>query len=423
MNLTKNSNSLIKFFVKNNCLNPIRQTKKTNTIFKTLYHEIMSGFSYINSLKHKMKDRFYKLKITDIHNIKQIPKPQTFPANGFPNIVRQHIDEHTLSSLHYSFNLFDRNIDIYFLIEDNNAENLTNTYNTYVDYMLVWLYIVNGYASRHCSPHLKIFIYFTSLMKNIPSTNVEILNEAHVNTAFTRTCPSDSEIVVFRKEEWYKVFIHETFHNFGLDFSDMNNSACHSKILALFPVKSDVNIFESYSECWARIMNVLFCSFTILKDKTNFDEFLINTQFFINIERIYSFFQMVKVLNFMDISYCDLYSKTAYAENIRKTFYKEQTSVLSYYVLTTILINNYQDFLSWCRTNNTSLLQFKKTTSNQHNYCKFIEKKYKSKSLLDDIDCTENLLLKLKKSSRTKKGIRDLGYLVTNLRMSVCELG
>ena len=45
----------------------------------------------------------------------------------------------------------------------------------------------------------------------------------------------------------------------------------------------------------------------------------------------------------------------------------------SYYVIKTILINNYQGLLSWCKTNNFSLLQFKKTLANQMEFCNFID--------------------------------------------------
>ena len=133
-----------------------------------------------------------------------------------------------------------------------------------------------------------MYIYHTSLLKMLPSTNIEILNETHVNTAFTRTCPKDSEIVVFRKEEWFKVFIHETFHNFGLDFSDMELTTCNTKILSIFPVNSDVNLYEAYTEFWARLMNVLFCSYINMKNKNDVDEFLTNAEFFMNFERIFS---------------------------------------------------------------------------------------------------------------------------------------
>ena len=420
MKLTNNSRKLINFFSQQDCLNPQKFNKKTISIFKKLFNEISKSVSYINKLKEQMGNTFYKLKINHITNINQIPKPTTFPANGFPDVIRKQIDDHSLSSLIYKFNLFNRNIQIIFLIEDSNPELLIDTYNTYVDYMLVWLYIVDQYASRNCASELKIYVYHTSLNKILPQTNIQVLDETNVNTAFTRTCPKNSEIIIFRKEEWFKVFMHETFHNFGLDFSDMNNSLCHSKILKLFPVNSEVNLFEAYTEFWARIMNILFCSYINMKNKDNISEFLINVNFLMNVEIIYSFFQMVKILNFMDLSYKNLYAKDGYSESIRKTMYKENTSVLSYYVITLILINNFQDFLSWCQTNNTSLLQFKKTTSSQEKLCEFISKRYKSNRLLDGIDCTEYLLINMKNNV---KGRKNIGYLLTNLRMTLCELG
>ena len=85
-----------------------------------------------------------------------------------------------------------------------------------------------------------------------------------------------------------------------------------------------------------------------------------------------------------------------------------------------ILLNNYQDFLSWCNSNNIAILNFKKTTKNLENFCKFIEKKYKTKNMLDGIECTERLLYRIKNSKRKNK---DLVYLIKNLRMTICELG
>jgi hypothetical protein len=165
--------------------------------------------------------------------------------------------------------MFNRNINIIFITEDDNIETLIDTYNNYVDYMLVWLYIADIYSSKKCVKQLKIFIYHTSLLKILPDTNIEILNQNNVNTGFSRTCPSDSEIVIFRKEEWFKVFIHETFHNFGLDFSSMNVIPCNEMILKLFPVNSEVTLYEAYTEFWARIINALFCSFINMKNKND----------------------------------------------------------------------------------------------------------------------------------------------------------
>lgn len=431
MKFTKESQKLMMFFNKHKCLLDIKQTKTCDNIFKNLFNDVDEAVKYIDSIKKQMGDSFYKLKINEIHNVSNIPKPTTFPPDSFPNLVRKHIDTYSLSSLEYSFQLMGRPINIVFLIEEPNAEPFIDTYNSYVDHMLEWLYIVNQYASRDCASKLSIFVYHTSLTKELPKSAIEILNEHNVNTAFTFSCPENAEIVVFRKEEWFKVFMHETFHNFALDFSDMNNGKCHSKILELFPVKSDVNLYEAYTEFWARIMNVVFCSYfnTRGKKKKNVDQFLTNVEKYMNIEIMYSFFQMIKVLHFMNLEYTQLYEKGTIADNIRKTLYKEDTNVLSYYVITLILIFNYQSFLSWCNKNNTSLLQFKKTEANQIQFCAFIESKYMSPKLLNGIRCVSEVFKKVKvfKTSPSLNKVpsakKEIDYLYNNLRMTLCELG
>jgi hypothetical protein len=417
MKITKECLNLMSFFLKNNCLLPLKQTTTTDKILTKLYNELTNGFKYIQKLKLTSGDQFYKLKVEYITNINQIPKPKTFSQKAFPSKIRKHIDEFSIGLLSYNFNLFERNINILFVIENGDLKKLIKMYNDYVDYMLVWLYIVNMYSSKKCVKQLKIFIYHTTLLKILPESNISILDNYNVNTAFTRTCPSNSEIVVFRKEEWFKVFIHETFHNFGLDFSDMNIMKVNEKIVNIFQVNSDVNLFESYTEFWARIINIVFCSFTNMKDKNNINEFLINSEFFINYERIFSFFQMVKILNFMGLTYNNLYKKDNLSYHLKQTLYKEHSNVLSYYIITLILIDNYQDFLLWCNTNNTELLQFKKTKKNVEKYCNFIETNYKSTRIINGVECATKLL----GIARLFK--KDLNYLINNLRMTLCELG
>ena len=441
MKITNNSHKLISFFVENNCITDVTQTKKTNAIFTDIYHEIHNGFKYIESIKNKNKMDYngeykmeYKMEYKKINNISQIPKPSTFLFTSFPSDIQLYINTSTVSSLTYSLHLFDKDITIIFVLENKATDAVIKCYNKYVDNMLVWLYIIIQHASNKCAATIQIFIYHTSLTKKLPQTKNDVLSETHVNTAFTRTCPVNSEIVIFRKEEWFKVFIHETFHNFGLDFSDMANHTCHSKILSIFPVKSEVNLFEAYAEFWARTINVLFCSYHNMttqnqnknQNKNDINIFLTNVEFFMNYERIYSFFQMVKVLDFMNVSYTTLYSPTVQSHIIRKNNYKENTNVLSYYVITLLLINNYQEFILWCNVNNSSLLQFKKTIANQHSFCKFIEKKYKSKQLLDGIEHTELLLTSMTNKNTnagSNKGNPDIHFLLHNLRMTLCELG
>ena len=111
------------------------------------------------------------------------------------------------------------------------------------------------------------------------------------------------------------------------------------------------------------------------------------------------------------------------------------TNVLSYYVITTILIYNYQSFLYWCKTNNTSLLQFKKTSANQKSFCDFIEKKYRIPKILEMIDCSETFFKKINntknkldnkpknKNIKPNERMDELEFLTNNLRMTICDIG
>jgi hypothetical protein len=277
----------------------------------------------------------------------------------------------------------------------------------------MWLYIINKIGSQSCASNkLEIFLYMTSLKKELPKSENIILEQTHVNTAYTTVCPKDSEIIIYRKEEWFKVFIHETFHNFGLDFSDMNNNNLHRCILDIFDVKSEVNLYESYTEFWAEIMNSIFCSYYIMKNKRDFNEFISNFDFFINFERTYAFFQMVKALDFMKLTYEDIIKQSSPIVSL----YKEETSVLSYYVIRSILLNNYQGFLQWCKKNNEgSLIQFNKTPFHLESFYKFIEDNYKKKTMLEGVSQLE----KVYSSVKHKKGHE---YVSNNMRMTLSEL-
>ena len=389
----------------------MNQTIKTNKILLELYSEILKAYHYIKKNQPRI------LSIKKIVNSIQITKPKNFNAKSFPEIVRNHIDEMIISEICYTFSIYDRQVKVYFMVENDNIELEIDMYNGYVETIAMWLYVLNIYASKQCVKTLSIYLYFTSLEKHLPNSNIYVLDENHVNTAFTTTCPSDSEIIVFRKEEWFKVLIHETFHNFGLDFSGMNNDLITSCILDIFDVNSQVNAFEAYTEFWAEIINALFCSFYSLKNKQDVDEFLSNARFYINFERTYTFFQLVKTLQFMGLQYKDLYSNTEKSRINRENLYKEKTNVLSYYVVKAILMNNYQSFLGWCNKNNFALLDFKKTLGNQKAFCEYIKKNYKSVSMLDNVEITQEFLSKIKR----KKG--DTKYILSNMRMSICELG
>ena len=395
MKITKSSQVLIDFVDKNiklkKCIKP-PPIKRAVPILKQLYQDILSAYKSLRSANNP----FYKLEISKITNPSQIIKPMHGDTYFFPKNVREHINKHSMQTLVYTFTLLEREIKVVFTVE--HAHDITiqvkKTYAKYIEYIYMWLHILNTYSSKQCSQNLTIYLYFSSLNKNLPVNSFDVLDVEHVNTAFTGPCSETSEIVIYRKEEWFKVLMHESFHNFGLDFSTMDNSACTTRILQLFPVKSEVNLFESYCEFWAEIMNALFCSFAPMMktDALNFRKFLINCDKHINLEINYSIFQLVKALNFMGLKYDALYSSKEYAIILRKNLYKENTNVLSYYVIKAIIMVNYQDTFAWCKAHNNPLLQFTQTQENLHAFCDHIEDHYNKPLMLNVVDCMQKVL-------------------------------
>jgi len=120
----------------------------------------------------------------------------------------------------------------------------------------------------------------------------------------------------------------------------------------------------------------------------------------------------------MGLTYKDIYSKNNTSQSLRETLYKEHTSVLSYYILKTVLLNNYPGFLYWCKSHNFSLLQFNKTPKNLSDFCVFIEKNYKRADMLDNVNNSELLFSEINNKKSDKKD-----FILSNMRMSICEMG
>ena len=137
MKITKCSKLLMSFLIKNNHVNHVIPTKKTDVIIRQLYNDILESYNYLSSLKQSNRN-FYNITIKKIKTSVEITKPNNFNANSFPEEVRNHIDETSISEISYTFSLFDRNIRLIF-ITDEDATNLkVDVYNNYVDNIIIW---------------------------------------------------------------------------------------------------------------------------------------------------------------------------------------------------------------------------------------------------------------------------------------------
>lgn len=389
--LSNETNLLLKYFSNTNKYSNTNKSSQLNKI----YQDISEAYYFIQ--EHKDDIELNTNKIND-KNIRQ----------NIPNNVRQNINN-LKYNLSYNFILFDRPINIFFFFNQKITNKIIHKFNNFSQLMFTWLYICSrSNPADLCQSSLNIYIYLTPNLKILPKQPNLTLGIENANTAFTAKC---SNIIIFRKEEWFKVFIHETMHNFNLDFSLMNENY-KIKILKIFNVNSDVNLYESYVEFWARILNCCFISFLSSK---NSNTFILKTKKLISNEIYYSTFQLVKVLNYMNLNYYEL----CYDKNKSKQNYSEETNILSYYIIATILINNYDHFLSWCDENNSPLYNFRKSLKNINNFCNFIKIYYLEENLLDNISKCETIFFSLKEKINKNSSIN---FILNNLRMTIYEL-
>lgn len=288
-----------------------------------------------------------------------------------------------------SFSIQHRTFHVYFTVS-NSPSSVTKEIETALFNMYRWLIIATHYSEQAiCSQTLNIYIYWTDLKKHLPKKKREPIHWEHANTAFTFAChlPGESstgtnEINIYRKEEWFKVFIHETFHSFALDFSILTNASQLSDQWIrqqLFRIDTeDMRFYEAYTETWAEIISLLF----MVAATTTTAEFTVETfQKILSVELCWSTFQCVKVLRHYDLDYTSLLALKKITNK-----YKENTPAFSYFIIKCICILNIDRFIQWTMKQNHGSLCFKKTARNVQHFAHAL------KEWSDDETTTEKII-------------------------------
>lgn len=167
-----------------------------------------------------------------------------------------------------------------------------------------------GSLKTHSLRRARISIFLTKYQKrlNLPA---ETLGEYQVNSGYAYKFES---IVIYREEDWKKVFIHESIHFFGFDL------AADGFVGDQFPIPTPVDLKEVFCETNARI---LYCRWA----KRNLQE-----------EVRFSLLQMVKVLNHFGLTYADV----VHRRHLDK--FKETSNVFAYYVVTAMMMSDVKKF-------------------------------------------------------------------------------
>ena len=382
-------------FIKQHFINkkkspPLSDSSKQFVI--QLYNHIITADSHWRTVQSEIISNSYTYDFTK----ESFPKGTQY--NYMHAGIKNLIETSNKVGKKYSFVLNGQTIDIHLIYPFSKKDPVNklsfkkqNTYfNNIAHRIYLWLYVANDIKQNKCSESLSVYIYLTELFKLLPDKHA-MIDEIHANTAFTTSCSSKNEIHVFREEEWFKVFIHETFHCSGMDFShsrELTEIANH-KIREIFPVNIDIALFETYCELFANNMNILFYIYLNHTFEKNKDIKIIQEyEKYLYLEQMFSCFQCVKVLRHYHLTFEDLYSLKD-ASNKKRSIYKENTNVLSYYVLKTIYLWNMEYVYQWVLQSNHKSLKFLENEENLHSFIQIIADHYKNESFLYNIQLIE----------------------------------
>ena len=150
----------------------------------------------------------------------------------------------------------------------------------------------------------------------------------------------------------------------------------------MFNVNTEIILYEAYTETWARVLNIMITLY-MENQKIKFSSYkkLCVKQF--QKETVHGMVQSCKILRFMGLNYPIL---TTSDKSLRKSsilLYKEDTNVLCYYIITSLLFFYLDDFFEWCCNENIECIKMPKKIQNVEKFIHFIEEHYKEEEYSD----------------------------------------
>ena len=336
---------------------------------------IKSFFVKLNKYHYQQPRCISRMSVT--RNFKTI---KTDLFNYIPDTIRLDI-ENNYKTLHITTFLIHSKTVTYHIY--NKTELNSEVANQMIYKMNLWLSIAMEAAENNCSNKLDVHLHLTDHKKTQPEENV-VISRIHANTALTTSCSQTNVIYIYRKEEWFKVFIHECFHCLGLDFSQMDAQQSNACINQLFSTQiEDIRLYETYCETWAETFNLIFIAFFRTISKVNYDEMFQMFQDMFNVELTFSIYQMISILDKSNIRYIDI------VRSNNTQLYSENTNVFSYYIIKPIIMFQMNHFITWCLTNNKNIIDFTNTENNVSKFCEFIELYYDNAAYLKAVTYIE----------------------------------
>jgi len=365
--------------------NYITQNNSNNNFLKNIYRILNGIGEKITILKEQSIEKSLNIEDNDY----------------LPSYIKSYINnKRNVTHIKYKLNFYNKNVFInYYLVDDNKSkEELHNEINFLAQFVYL-MYNITKY--KHTN---NIFdIYLTNFKKELGSNN--IIDVQNINSGVCYFNDINRKILIYRNEEYIKVFIHEFLHSCHIDkyLHQNTNTNIYEKFNFDYK-KTKIMLNETYTEFWCNIIYISIFSYNLSKNSTInnyiniFDELMEKQVYF-------SVLQSVKILNIYNIKYLDTINNTVHN-------YSEGTHALSYYYFKSLLLFKYKNVMNMCEKN----IIANETT--KENIEKYLIKTRNNKKLIKLFNKFENELKKLNKSKKNDR----ISFILKNLYMCYIEI-
>jgi len=345
--------SYSKYFITKNKLNNSNKNLK-----------FIDYFSILKKIKYKQL-KYFKSKTRGV-----LGKLKHFDSQYWSSTVLDYINKTDCIRHTYLFNVKNVSFKVAFIIYNNSDDK--NKLDEYIK----WIHMVACLLSHLATTkqYFDIQIFFTHFTKTLPPPK-NVLDSNNCNSALIHVGKNHQDICIYRREEWFKVLIHELLHGFKVD-----------KNINMFFINSSIS--EGYVEYLARYLNCIISAYILSETKQSFNKLF---SLFITVEIDHSTIQVRKILKHLEIKYSDFFKESHH--------YREKTNVFSYYFIALYFLIYSNDFINLLKKYNTKIYIINDSTF----LTNFILTVYRSNFLIDELRKREK-------------------YIDNSLRMSAIEL-
>jgi hypothetical protein len=239
-----------------------------------------------------------------------------------------------------------------FIIYDKmNIQNLDNIVKNMLIFLQVLIKIsknLNNEINKCSKDGISITFFLTPFLKKLNITNnknKEVLGVTNVNSGFNYTCVSSGLIFIYRKEDFFKVFVHESIHGYGIDtalHNNFNKNKNYNKFLNLFAFANkhhtNIGINEALTEFWTSLLYLCVNSY---QDSKNLHSFIYNFERLYKLELVHALYQISKILEYNNLTYNTFINNSNSNSN-----YRENSHIFSYFIVKTLMLINNEHMLN-----------------------------------------------------------------------------